>query len=271
MLCSNPWKNKETGLEVGCGSCYPCKINRRKIWATRLFLEGLSHSQSCFVTLTYAESSLPNPPSLQPTALTGFLNAVKLFFPEVRYFAIGEYGPLRQRPHYHGLFFGVKLQKAALDFLWPHGFTDSSEFNLATAAYVAGYLADKLKHDTYPDWKIPPFARMSCKPGIGSGAIPRLVAVCKSEAGQKYIARVGDVPDHVKFDGKLWPIGSYLQQKCREGIGLENKAARQARQLEEQELIENTPDLYDDREARRQVAKDRAAAWHRRRRLKLKL
>lgn len=271
MLCIKPWKNRETGLEVGCGTCNACKLNRRKIWATRLFLEGLSHSQSCFITLTYSDEFLPTPPSLQPTELTEFLNAVKLFYPGIRYFAIGEYGALRQRPHYHGLFFGQNLQKAALDYVWRKGFTDSAEFNLATAMYVAGYIADKLKHETYPDWKAPPFARMSCKPGIGYNAVERLASIAKSPAGQRYIENVGDVPDHIKLNGKLWPIGAYLQEKTRLAIGLSNKEQRQARQLEEQELIENTPELYDLREARRQVAKDRSAALHRRRRAKLKL
>lgn len=249
----------------------PCRINRRKIWTTRLVLEGHAHSENCFITLTYKDESLPKPPSVRPTDLATFLNPLKLFYPDMRYFAIGEYGSLRSRPHYHLLLFGRNLQKAAAEWLWPHGFVDVAAFNLSTAAYVAGYIADKLKLAAYPDGIAPPFCRLSTKPGLGHSAVPLLTRICRSEAGQKYIAEVGDIPTAVKFDNKLWPIGRYLAGKVREEIGLDNKAETQAKRLTEQRLIEMTPELYDVQERKRQVAADRAAAWHRRRRAKLRL
>lgn len=249
----------------------PCRINRKKIWTCRLILEGSAHLQSCFITLTYDDKYLPVNRSLQPSELREFHEHVKSFYPDIRYFLIGEYGPLRQRPHYHGLYFGQNLQKRALDFAWRKGFTDSAPFNTATAAYVAGYIADKLRVDQYPDGVEPPFSRMSTKPGLGSSAVPLLTRIVESDAGQRYLAEVGDIPTSVRFDGHLWPIGRYLANKVRLAVGLDNKAETQAKRLTEQRLREITPELYDQHEGRRRVARDRAAAWHRRRRAKLKL
>lgn len=223
------------------------------------------------MTLTYNDEYLPRDNSLKRGEILEFLAKLRSFYPEGRYYLIGEYGPLRLRPHYHALFFGRSLQKMALECIWPKGFVDSSPFSIATACYVAGYVTDKLKHDRYPEGLEPPFSLMSQHPGLGSSAIPYLTKFVKSEFGQKYLAENKDVPTYVKFDGRMWPIGRYLAGKLREAVGLENAAERTQRALDEQKLIENTPELYDEREARRQVAKDRAAALHRRRRVKLRL
>lgn len=234
-------------------------------------LESAGHSQSCFITLTYSDEYLPTNRSLKPSDLKEFHDVVKLFYPDIRYMLVGEYGLLRQRPHYHGLYFGRSLTKAQLEYIWRKGFVDSSGFGIETAAYVAGYIADKLKVDEYPSDIVPPFVRVSSKPGIGMSAVPLLASIAKSEAGQRYIREVGDVPTSVRIQGKLFPVGRFLADKTRQAIGLDNKAERQAKMLSEQEMIRLTPELFDERQALRQVAKDRSAAWHRQRRAKLRL
>lgn len=117
--------------------------------------------------------------------------------PGVRFFAAGEYGEELGRPHFHALLFGCFFKdrefhkeldsgfrlytSAELEQLWPQGFSSVGDVTFESAAYVARYVVKKVTgpmaeaHYEFVDigsgevsQRVPEFARMSLKPGIGA-------------------------------------------------------------------------------------------------------
>lgn len=57
----------DSPVEVSCGQCAGCRLDRSKNWAVRCMHEAQMHEENCFITLTFDEKSLwsrPNPGSL---------------------------------------------------------------------------------------------------------------------------------------------------------------------------------------------------------------
>jgi hypothetical protein len=117
MLCKNPFMKE--GIPLGCGQCLPCRINKRRIWATRLALEAQLHENVSFITLTYSDENLFNIdngtvvlesglPQLNPDHVQKFIKKIRraLEPQKLRMFYVGEYGTETWRPHYHILLFG---------------------------------------------------------------------------------------------------------------------------------------------------------------------
>lgn len=188
---------------IRCGMCLGCKADHARDWAIRCYHESQYHPDSCFVTLTYSDNKLPPHGTLEPRDLELFWKNLRNKGLRFRYFACGEYGSKKGRPHYHAIIFGVRPTEKTLHSqsakgnpqyvskifsdCWTHGFHTWSEFDPSCARYVAHYTADKLKSfakDT-PDpdtglrpyevmdrdgaiWKLQPeFQRQSLKPAIG--------------------------------------------------------------------------------------------------------
>lgn len=143
-------------------------------------LEASCYAENCFLTLTYAE----NPVDLVPKDLQDFMKRLRRALEprKVRFFACGEYGSKGARPHYHVVLFGYrpsdlkyfferngnKIYKSAfIAERWTHGFVTVGDVTLDSAKYVAKYLQklDKRPHN------VPPFTRMSLRPGIGLPAL----------------------------------------------------------------------------------------------------
>lgn len=127
MLCQNPYV--KAGEAYPCGQCLPCRNRRRNIWTHRLVLESQLYSENAFVTLTYADDTLPEDMSLQPVHLRNFLKKLRSYTEyhtrqqlkclkvgkariddevrkrRVRFYAVGEYGDDTARPHYHVMLF----------------------------------------------------------------------------------------------------------------------------------------------------------------------
>lgn len=116
----------------------------------------------------------------------------------VRFFGCGEYGDLTHRPHYHLILFNCPLPDLSIDFidkdgqrsrhrngvgdymyysqfiqdLWPYGNITVDDCNYNTEAYVSRYILKKQKGNdakiyVEKEGVLPPFIRMSLKPGIG--------------------------------------------------------------------------------------------------------
>lgn len=112
-------------IELPCGQCIQCRINRSKEWANRLMLETLSYpKEDCyFVTLTFSDANLPSRTFYRPdvdqvsTSHSICKRDLQLFFKRLRkntgqkikYYACGEYGDTSGRPHYHAIIFGLHL------------------------------------------------------------------------------------------------------------------------------------------------------------------
>lgn len=223
-------------VPFGCGQCLPCRINRRRQWMWRQYLESLCHDNNAFVTLTYSEDRLPANGSLEPRSLQLFIKRLrKAVLPlRIRYFAVGEYGEQTLRPHYHLSLFGLsghqvvesfgrpKVVASLIEEIWSNGFTLLGDFNEQTAQYVSGYVVKKLgdRNDPRLIGLVPEFARMSNRPGIGAAAMTMIAqSIGASEYAMQLIEETGDVPRTLTIGKRKIPLGRYLLSKLRQEVG----------------------------------------------------
>ncbi|AZL82908.1 replication initiator protein [Apis mellifera associated microvirus 39] len=233
----------------GCGRCLPCRINRRRTWAWRMYLEALCHDASSFVTLTYAPENIPPGGNLDPRHLQLWLKRLrKEIYPRtVRFFAVGEYGDQTQRPHYHAALFGLGvLDTACINRAWGLGHTQVAELNQATAQYTAGYVVKKMTAmgDPRLGGRHPEFARMSLRPGIGAPAMEILAKTLSANPhGANQLAAVGDVPHQLQMGKHAFPLARYLRRRLRKELNLEDAATRPARDALSYEASREVCDL----------------------------
>lgn len=226
MLCRKPYWAGETPF--GCGQCLPCRINRRRQWTWRQYLESLMHEESTFVTMTYSDPHLPEGGNLSKTDAALFLHRLRknLRPKKIRFFLCGEYGPETLRPHYHVSIFGVGV--SAADLMWETwGKCERKHFhvhpfNELTAQYISGYVVKKLTDSTDPrlNGRCPEFATMSRRPGIGSSAMATIAATLKTEQGRLLLQSSGDVPKTLKLGRRSIPLGRFLISKLRLELGM---------------------------------------------------
>lgn len=182
-------------LDLPCGRCIGCRLERSRQWATRIMFESQFHEASCFITLTYDEAHMPFPPSLDYSHFQKFMKRLRKAYGPLRFFMCGEYGEEFSRPHYHACIFGTDFpdrvlwqrngtgdifRSAKLESIWPFGYSSVCELSFESAAYVARYVLKKVTgdlaeaHYRFVDFdtgevyqRTPEFAHMSLKPGIG--------------------------------------------------------------------------------------------------------
>lgn len=175
---------------VPCGKCIGCKTDKANEWAARCVHESKMHDENSFITLTYNQDHLPKDGSLDKKHFQDFMMRLRnsLYPKQIRYFACGEYGENFSRPHYHCLLFGHvfpdcvlhnrgrkpdqhQYKSEILSNLWGKGFVTVGKVDVASCKYVAAYTAKKITGELAPDHykgKLPEFALMSRKPGIGA-------------------------------------------------------------------------------------------------------
>lgn len=175
-------------VEVGCGQCIGCRLDRSRDWAIRCVHEASLYDDNCFLTLTYDDNHLPENNTLVKKDLQDFWKRLrKAIAPlKIRYFACGEYGEQFQRPHYHACVFGwsppdKKLYtiragsrlyiSPLLAHLWPFGFHTIGDVTFDSAAYVARYITKKINGEPakeHYNGRLPEYVVMSRKPGIAA-------------------------------------------------------------------------------------------------------
>lgn len=183
-------------------------------------LESLAYSCSAFVTLTYAEEHLPAGGSVSNAHWREFSKGISC-----RYFGCGEYGETSGRPHYHLILFGLQPEEARLlaQRRWPYGSIHvGHSLTTGVARYVASYTVKKLtsaktqvQSETLGG-RLPEFARMSRRPAIGWPGLPFLVSWLTTPQGRRYLHDFRDVPQGVRIDRKVYPLGRTLVGKLRE-------------------------------------------------------
>ncbi len=149
-------------VNIPCGQCIGCRLEKSKQWAIRCVHEASLHDNNSFITLTYNEANLPEDRSLEVRVFQLFMKRLrKRFGPNIRFYACGEYGDKNGRPHYHACLFNHDFQdkkiwrpgkdaslnlyrSAALEELWTYGFSSIGEVTFQSAAYVARYIMKKL-------------------------------------------------------------------------------------------------------------------------------
>jgi len=175
------------GIQVPCGQCIGCRLERSRQWAMRCVHEAYGHDDNAFITLTYAPEHVPKDGSLIKSHFQKFMKRLrKAISPKlVRFFHCGEYGEKNQRPHYHACLFGYDFpdkilytirdecrlyRSPMLENLWPFGFATVGDVTFESAAYVARYITKKITGDLaeqHYHGRQPEYTTMSRRPGIG--------------------------------------------------------------------------------------------------------
>ncbi len=193
-------------VEIPCGQCIECRLQRSRRWADRCMLELGYHESSFFITLTYDNEHIPKNhlidydtgeiyaenATLVKKDLQDFMKRLRRAYEykgydnKLRFFACGEYGSQTLRPHFHLIVFGLKLDdlvlykrnfngdnlynSAFISKIWKKGFSVVGDVTWQSCAYVARYIMKKhlgKDSDFYDIYNIEPeFTLMSRKPGI---------------------------------------------------------------------------------------------------------
>ena len=93
-------------LELPCGQCIGCRLERSRQWAVRCLHEASLHENNSFITLTYDDASMPLGGSLCYRDFQLFMKQLRKVTGKVTFYCGGEYGEQLSRPHYHACIFG---------------------------------------------------------------------------------------------------------------------------------------------------------------------
>lgn len=195
------WNKKDSNgdtLQISCGQCVGCRLEKSRVWACRISNEASLYDKNCFITLTYAPENLPQNGSLLPRDFTLFLKRLrKKYGADIRFYMCGEYGEQLGRPHYHACLLnfdfpdkyhfrntkrGDRIYRSeSLEKLWGLGHCEIGQVTFESAAYCARYITKKVtgklaeSHYSVLDLdtgeiisKLPEYTNMSRKPGIGA-------------------------------------------------------------------------------------------------------
>lgn len=217
-ICDPSIKSKRVRITVPCGKCGACITNKRQDWAIRLQLESKYQVSAYFITLTYSDKNLtyadiPDEngeiqttiPTLVKKDVQDFMKRLRKGLKEkIRYFAVGEYGEVTWRPHYHLLLFGLAhtglhLHKLLLD-KWNKGLIDIGNVTPASIMYCTGYIVQKADFTSEIIQK--PFALMS--QGLGSQYVEKHKDKHQRDLQRNYMVLEG---------GKKTRIPRYFRKK----------------------------------------------------------
>lgn len=194
-------------MQISCGQCKGCRLERSRQWAVRCLHESQMHAENTFITLTFSEEHIVNRDvnrdDLDVSEFQKFMKRLRKHFEpkKIRFFHCGEYGDKSGRPHYHAILFGLefpdkKLWKESptgeryyvsetLNKLWGFGYCVIGDVTFESAAYVARYIMKKVNGKDADDhyrrlevddvtgevvgerWLKPEYTTMSRRPGIG--------------------------------------------------------------------------------------------------------
>lgn len=163
------WRATGKQMQLPCGRCIGCKLERSRQWALRCVHEARGHEENSWLTLTYDDDNLPYGGSLVKPHLQKFYKRLRKEIEpiKIRYFSAGEYGEDKGRPHYHICLFGFDFPdkhmyrvgdsgedlytSELLDRLWGKGRSEIGEVTFESAAYTARYCTKKITGDMAKD------------------------------------------------------------------------------------------------------------------------
>lgn len=152
---------RELSVELPCGNCIGCRLEKSRQWAMRIMHEAQLHEHNSFLTLTYSDQYLPKNNSLKKDDVQKFLKRLRRRLDKpIRYYQCGEYGEKFHRPHYHMCLFGHDFYddrehfktstgdklyvSELLSEVWGMGHCLIGDLTFESAAYVARYVTKKL-------------------------------------------------------------------------------------------------------------------------------
>lgn len=254
-------------VQIPCGQCVGCRLERSRQWAIRCLHEMAMHDDNCFITLTYRNEDLPEDGSLNVRHYQLFMKRLRSNHRDkrIRFFHCGEYGEENWRPHYHAILFGIDFEDKVpwkeingnivytskeLEDTWSLGFCSLGAANFSSAAYVARYIMKKVNgaaaasHYEYVQPLTgeiiclkPEYVTMSRRPGIGKTWY------------QKYSESDIHNKDYVVVNGKKMKPPKYYdrileEENARQIMIIKGIRKREARKHEDN----NTPDRLKVRE-----------------------
>lgn len=194
MSCLTPICIRSPGLKPGepfhyvlvpCGRCVDCLKRRQQDWSIRIQKETddcLSKGgSSYFISMTYDDEHLvyteSDIPSLYPPDLQSFIKRLRRVLDydlkvKLRFFGCGEYGDDFDRPHYHVVvwldkYLSSEELRPYVVKCWNNGIVlGVKPMNVYYSEYVGKYSTKRFGIDY--TGVIPPFARMSLRPAVGS-------------------------------------------------------------------------------------------------------
>lgn len=211
MKCLSPYITIR-GWEYPCRKCIACRINRASIWAARINCELPYWDQSMFLTLTYEDNYLPKLPNGKETLdindLKKFHKLLRYHLTDqernIKYYSCGEYGEDDERPHYHGIYFGIgKEDYLLIKKIWGKGFITLEAVIPERVNYVTRYITENEEYKTRTNGKNK-LVRYPCFNTMSQGI------------GEKYINEniekiIND--GYLQANGKCIPIAQSLKQK----------------------------------------------------------
>lgn len=167
-MCINP-RQHPSGLQTPCHQCWQCKENRVNDWVGRCIAERETALGASTVTLTYGGGDCPESRFLRKSDIATYIKALRNKGHKVRYFAVGEYGTLKGRAHWHVVLFWQtpaphrpQGENIACEF-WPHGFS----YWLGCEPYQIRYAMKYINKD-FDDQRALRSMAMSKKPILGA-------------------------------------------------------------------------------------------------------
>lgn len=156
-MCLNPVKIADVGY-VACRECWQCRERKVDDWVGRNIAEGKTAKAAHVVTLTYGEDRQAGGiDHIRAAVLTysdvqKYLKYLRVDGYPVRYFAVGEYGSLKGRAHWHIVLYwqgavpGHRLRENFMERHWPHGLSYWDAVSPQAIRYACKYL-QKDPHD----------------------------------------------------------------------------------------------------------------------------
>lgn len=136
-------------LQVPCGQCWGCRLERSRQWAMRCMHEAQMHESSCFITLTFNEEHIDKNNSLQKHIFVKFMKRLRQALrrsgqaERVRFYHCGEYGETLGRPHHHAIIYGFDFPDKVFLRLNENG------DRLYTSEFLAKYWSDPDTEESY--------------------------------------------------------------------------------------------------------------------------
>lgn len=260
----SPSSSTEAELELPCGRCIGCRLDRARAWSIRIGHEAQLWKSNRFVTLDYAPEKLKSW-SLRYGDFQAFMKALrKVVPPPIRFFVAGEYGARYMRPHFHAILFNLRLDDEVryangttrsdlLESVWNRGHCVIGDVNARSAAYVAGYTLGKVAREQLEDVvdvktgelteRKREFVHMSNRPGIGALWY------------EKYKWDLFST-DRAFQDGKYYKVPRYYWERFKAGVegpggDFDRVVQIQEERIKRAELIpaeENSPERRRDKE-----------------------
>lgn len=173
-MCTAP-NTLANGQATACHKCWQCREQTINDWVGRNIAETKTAVAANVITLTYGRGRAGDVDHERAFVLTysdiqKYLKLLRRHGFPVRYFAVGEYGSLKGRAHWHIIVYWQgdvpphKLNQNFLEEHWPHGWSYWSGSDTAAVRYTCKYLYKDVNADGHRQGHL----AMSKKPPLGA-------------------------------------------------------------------------------------------------------